>query len=123
MQAPDRMTYVIPKGASAVVVGGRRWDRTKPSAKWVESQQEPKLQLPAPAWGNPTVNAHILGTATVGGRPVWLVSFVNPSVPAWFTAWIDRSNYHTLRLKMTAASHFMLDRYTGFNRPLGISPP
>jgi hypothetical protein len=122
MQAPDRMSYAIRNGASAVVVGDRRWDRTKPSGKWVESQT-PTLHLPAPTWGNPTVNAHVLGTATVAGRPVWVVSFVNPSVPAWFTASIDRATYRTLRLRMTAASHFMFHRYVEFDKPLGIKPP
>jgi hypothetical protein len=122
MQAPDRMSFKIRDGASAVVVGNRRWDRAKSGAKWVESET-PTLHLPTPTWGNPTVNAHVLGTATVAGRPVWVVSFVNPSVPAWFTAWIDRSNYRTLRLRMTAASHFMFHRYLEFDRPLGIKPP
>jgi hypothetical protein len=122
MQAPDRMSYAIRNGASAVVVGDRRWDRTKPSGKWVESQT-PTLHLPAPTWGNPTVNAHVLGTATVAGRPVWVVSFVNPSVPAWFTASIDRATYRTLRLRMTAASHFMFHRYVEFDQPLGIKAP
>jgi hypothetical protein len=122
MQAPDRMSFTIRNGASAVVVGNRRWDRPKPSAKWVESET-PTLHLPVPTWGNPTVNAHVLGTATVAGRPVWVVSFVNPSVPAWFTAWIDRTNYRTLRLRMTAASHFMFHRYVEFDRPLKIVPP
>jgi hypothetical protein len=122
MQAPGKMSYTIRDGASAVVVGNRRWDRTKPGGKWVESQTPP-LHLPAPTWGNPTVNAHVIGTATVAGRPVWVVSFVNPSVPAWFTAWIDRANYRTHRLRMTAASHFMFHRYVEFDRPLGIKPP
>jgi hypothetical protein len=122
MQAPDRMSFAIRGGASAVVVGDRRWDRTKEGGKWVESEA-PTLHLPTPTWGNPTVNAHVVGRATVGGRPVWVVSFVNPSVPAWFTAWIDRANYRTLRLRMTAASHFMFHRYLEFDRPLGIKPP
>jgi len=122
MQAPDRMSFTIRNGASAVVVGDRRWDQRKPNGKWVESET-PTLHLPTPTWGNPTVNAHVLGTATVAGRPVWVVSFVNPSVPAWFTAWIDRSNYRTLRMRMTAASHFMFHRYLEFDRPLGIKPP
>jgi hypothetical protein len=69
------------------------------------------------------VNAHVLSQTSVAGRPVWVVSFVNPSVPAWFTAWIDRSNYRTLRLRMTAASHFMYHRYLRFDERLGIKPP
>ena len=33
MQAPDRMAFTIRDGASAVVVGNRRWDRTKQDGK------------------------------------------------------------------------------------------
>jgi hypothetical protein len=123
MQAPDRVAYRIDNGASAVVIGTRRWDRQSPGAAWRKSEQEPKLSVPAPAWGDRAVNAHVLGTATVDGRPVWVVSFVNPTVPAWFTAWIDRSSYRTLRLRMTAASHFMFHRYVEFNKPVGIAAP
>jgi hypothetical protein len=65
----------------------------------------------------------VLGSATVNGRPVWIVSFVTPSVPAWFTAWIDKSDYRTLQLKMTAPAHFMFHRYTQFNGPVTIVPP
>ena len=107
-------------GIGAGLAGGAALQRV--ARGWFESET-PRLHLPTPTWGKPTVNAHIVGTATVAGRPVWVVSFVNPSVPAWFTAWIDRSNYHTLRLRMTAASHFMLHRYLEFDRPLGIKPP
>jgi len=51
------------------------------------------------------------------------VSFVNPSTPAWFTVAIDRATYRPLRLRMTAAAHFMTHRYLEFNRPLAIEPP
>jgi hypothetical protein len=123
MQAPDEFSYRIDNGASAVVIGNRRWDQTSSGAKWVESTQEPKPQVPAPTWGNLFVNAHVIGTTSVAGRPVWVVSFVNPSIPAWFTAWIDRANHRTLRLRMTAASHFMFHRYIEFDKPLGIRRP
>jgi hypothetical protein len=123
MQAPDRVTYRIHNGAAAVVIGNRRWDRASPDAAWRRSEQEPKLNVPTPAWGDRAVNAHVLGTAIIQGRPVWVVSFVNPTVPAWFTAWIDRSSYRTLRLRMTAASHFMFHRYVEFNKPVGIAAP
>jgi len=123
MQAPDRLAYSIKDGASAIVVGNRRWDRPDDHAAWSSSPQAPKLSVPEPTWGNLTVNAHILGTDRVDGRPVWIVSFANPSIPAWFTAWIDRSSYRTLRLRMTAASHFMFHRYVEFDRSLKIVPP
>lgn len=123
MQAPDRVTYRIKNGASAVVIGNRRWDRPDNHTAWTKSPQEPKLNVPDPTWGSLAENAHVLGTARVGGRPVWVVSFVNPSIPAWFTAWIDQQSYRTLRMRMTAASHFMFHRYVEFNKPLAISPP
>jgi hypothetical protein len=122
MAAPDRLTYQIRGGAAAVVIGARRWDRSKPGAKWVKSQST-ALQVPAPTWGGDVEDANVLGSAVVNGRPVWIVSFVTPSVPAWFTAWIDKRSYRTLRLKMTAAAHFMFHRYTEFNAPLKIVPP
>jgi hypothetical protein len=122
LEAPDRMSYQIRGGAAAVVVGTRRWDRGSPGAKWVRSQST-ELQVPGPTWSSDTRDAHVLGTAVVDGRPVWIVSFVTPSVPAWFTAWIDKRSYRTLRLRMTAAAHFMYHRYTEFNKALNIRPP
>jgi hypothetical protein len=123
LSAPDRVAYRIRGGASAVVIGKQRWDRTTPHAHWVRSSQIPPLQVPQPTWGDAFSNAHLLGTARIGGRPVWVVSFVNSSIPAFFTAWIDQSSYRTLQLRMTAAAHFMFHRYTEFDRPVSIKPP
>jgi hypothetical protein len=123
LKAPNQVEYTIRGGAAAVVIGERRWDRDHPGAPWRRSQQLPALTVPEPAWGSVATNAHILGKARVGGRPVWVVSFANPTTPAWFTAWIDRRTYRTLRLRMTAAAHFMFHRYLEFDRPLRIVPP
>jgi hypothetical protein len=123
LKAPNEVTYDIRGGPSAVVIGRRRWDRDRAGAPWRRSQQIPALTVPQPTWGDVAVNAHVVGTGRVGGRPVWIVSFVNPTTPAWFTAWIDRGNYRTLRLHMTAAAHFMQHRYVAFDRPLRIAPP
>lgn len=123
LKAPSEVTYDIRGGASAVIIGKRRWDRDRPGAPWRRSQQIPALRVPQPSWGDVAVNAHVLGRARVAGRPVWIVSFANPTTPAWFTAWIDRRTYRTLRLRMTAAAHFMRHRYVEFDRPLAIRPP
>jgi len=121
--APDRVAYRIRGGASAVVISKRRWDRTAPGQRWVKSSQVPALQVPTPTWGSGVSNAELLGTARVAGRPVWVVSFANPSIPAFFTAWVDRHSYRTLQLRMTAAAHFMFHRYLRFNTPVRITPP
>jgi hypothetical protein len=121
-KAPDLLSYQIHGGAAAVVIGRRRWDQTRPGGRWVKSETT-VLRVPQATWSADVRNAEVLGSARVGGRPVWLVSFMTPSVPAWFTAWIDKRSYRTLRMRMTAAAHFMYHRYVGFDRPVRIKPP
>lgn len=123
LKAPDEVEYRIRGGASAVILGRRRWDRDRPRASWRRSQQLPPLRVPQPAWGSVATNAHVLGVGRVDGRRVWTVSFANPTTPAWFTVSLDRKTYLPLRLRMTAAAHFMTHRYVAFDRPLTIEPP
>ena len=123
LKAPNQVEYRIKGGADAIVLGTRRWDRTHAGAAWRRSEQLPALKVPQPAWGAVATNAHVLREGAVGGRPVWIVSFANPTIPAWFTAWIEKRTYRPLQLRMTAAAHFMLHRYVAFDRPLTISPP
>ncbi len=123
MVAPDRLSYQIKDGAAAVVIGRRRWDQVRPGGTWEKGSQNPPLTVPVPSWGSVTTNAHVLGAATVHGRSTWIVTFANPTIPAWFTAWIDRRTYRTLQLRMTAAAHFMFHRYLAFDEPVRITPP
>lgn len=123
LKAPDEVEYRIKGGADAVVLGTKRWDRDRAGAPWRRSQQLPALRVPQPAWGEVATNAHVLGQGAVRGKPVWIVSFANPTTPAWFTAWIDKRTSLPLQLRMTAAAHFMFHRYVAFNQPLTIRPP
>jgi hypothetical protein len=120
--APDELEYVIQGRSAAVIIGGNRWDRPSPTAPWRHSEQDPPLRQPQPFWQT-AVDAHLLGTGRVGGRAVWRVSFFDPSSPAWFEAWIDRTSYRTLQLDMTAAAHFMHDVYGPFDAPFRLAPP
>jgi hypothetical protein len=123
LKAPNEVEYRIKGGADAVILGTKRWDRDKPHGRWRRSEQLPALRVPQPAWGSIATNAQVLGSGSVSGTPVWIVSFANPTTPAWFTAWIDKRTYRPLQLRMTAAAHFMFHRYTAFNQPLTITPP
>jgi hypothetical protein len=123
LKAPNQVEYQIRGGADAIVLGTKRWDRDRAGKPWRRSQQLPALRVPLPAWGSRATNAYVLREGRVAGRPVWVVSFTNPTTPAWFTAWIDKRTYRPLRLHMTAAAHFMTHRYLGFNEPLTIEPP
>jgi copper transport protein len=118
--APDRLAYRISSGEQAIVVGGRRWDRTG-NGPWKPSQQSP-LRLPAPPWSR-VRDARILRRGVDRGRPVWTIAFLDPTIPAWFEAQVDRRTFRTLDVHMTAAAHFMHDRYSRFDAPLTISPP
>jgi hypothetical protein len=124
MAAPDRLAYVnTPGGSAAVIIGNRRWDRPASGAGWRSSPQVPALRQPAPFWPPQITNVRVLRSDQVDGRPVWVVSFLDPATPAWFTAWIDRSTYRTLQLEMVATAHFMRDRDGPFDTPLRVEPP
>jgi hypothetical protein len=120
--SPSSAAYVIPGGASGIVIGGKRWDKLTPDGKWVESPQTALITQPVPFWIAAT-NAHLLGSGSVAGRPVWIVSFYDPSTPAWFVASLDKATKRTLKLQMMATAHFMHDTYSAFNRAPAITPP
>lgn len=121
-EAPSSLTYTIRGDSAAVVIGGSRWDRSAPGAAWRRSPQTPALRQPTPFWASAT-DAHVVGTGTLRGRPVWRVSFFDPRSSAWFLVAIDRRSYRTLDVRMTAASHFMHDVYGRFDAPFQITPP
>jgi hypothetical protein len=122
MVAPDRLAYENDTGTRSVIIGSRRWDQ-QPGGRWVPSRQVPGIHQPAPFWPENVTNASVLGTARVDGRTAWVVSFLDPATPSWFTAWIDRKTYRTLRLDMVAVAHFMHDRDGPFNAPVSVEPP
>jgi copper transport protein len=118
VEAPNRLEYRIRGGAQAIVVGARRWDRARAGGRWHPSAISP-LDLPAAPWGEQVTNAYLLARHS----DVDIVAWANPSIPAWFTARLDRRTALPRSLTMTAAAHFMRHRYLEFNRPLGIRPP
>jgi hypothetical protein len=119
--APDQLQYTIAGTSQAIIIGARRWDRPSPTAPWTASPQLPITQ-PVPFW-YAVADARTLGSARVGGRSVWTVSFFDPTTPAWFEAEIDKATGRTLELSMIAASHFMYDTYGPFNAPIRLRPP
>jgi copper transport protein len=115
---PNRFAYTIRRGAAGIVIGARRWDRTTPRSRWTSSATTP-LPQPEPIWASPVRNAYVLSTTS----PQVVVSWANPSIPAWFTARFDRRTARPLELRMTAAAHFMFHRYVSYDRPVRITPP
>ncbi|HEY6460855.1 MAG TPA: hypothetical protein VIY73_11915, partial [Polyangiaceae bacterium] len=115
--APNRLAYVIHGGYSAVIVGGKRWDRA-PGGRWVASSQTPELRQPVPLWQSAT-NAYVV--REVGGT-LW-ITFYDPRTPAWFAITVDARTQRTLDLRMITTAHFMHERYSSFDAPLSVVPP
>jgi hypothetical protein len=119
--APDRAAYQVLGGYAGIVIGGHRWDRA-PGGRWIESAQSAPLTQPVASW-TAVANAHLLGSGRIGGRPVWVVSFYDRTIPAWFKVSIDKSTSRTLDTEMMATAHFMHDTYGSFDRARPITPP
>jgi copper transport protein len=117
LERPNRLAYRIRDGASGIIIGPRRWDRSQ-GGKWEPSAQEP-TQQPEPIWAGHVTNAYVLETTPT----TYVVSFLNPLGPAWFTLVLDRRTMLPRTLRMTATAHFMTHRYTSFNAPARIKPP
>src|SRR5207302_1655391 len=67
--APHTLTYTIAGRSSAVIIGGRRWDRSSPTALWRMSFQNPPVRQPQPFWQEAT-DAYLLGAS----QRAWRVS-------------------------------------------------
>jgi copper transport protein len=109
--APDRLSYRTNGGIEAIVIGAHRWDRLTPHGRWLRSQQT-RLDVLQPFW-HAARNVHVVAPG--------VLTFLDPTLPAWFR--LDISGPRLRRLGMTAAAHFMVERYTVFNGPVSISPP
>ncbi len=109
--APDRLSYSTRGGPAAVVIGTRRWDRENPHGPWLLSRQT-RLRVTQPYWRS-SRNVHFIAPG--------VLTFFDPTIPAWFR--LQLSNRRLSQLEMTAAAHFMVDRYVGFNGPISVAPP
>jgi copper transport protein len=109
--APHSLSYVTRGGPSAIVIGTRRWDRSSASAPWQPTSQT-LIDVTSPYWTQPT-NVHLVGKNTI--------TFLDRRIPAWFRVTYDGSRPTVSH--MTAAAHFMTDRYVGFDVPAEVSPP
>jgi copper transport protein len=118
LERPNRLMYEIRGGADGIIIGTRRWDRAR-GGKWIPSPQDVTPE-PEPIWAAGHVtNAYLLEKTPT----TYVVSFMNPLAPVWFTMALDRRTLLPRSLRMTAAAHFMTHRYTRFNGPRKIRAP
>jgi hypothetical protein len=116
--APYSLEYAIDGGAGGIVIRKKRWDRSGPGKPWTRSSSV-LLPQPTSPWGQTFENVRVLRETPDRVTASW----VDPSVPAWFTATFDRTSGRPTTLRMTAAGHFMRHHYLAYNRPIRITPP
>ena len=109
--APDRLRYESRSGAAAIIIGARRWDRVGAGQPFVESAQAP-LEVLQPYWSTVS-NVHEVSPG--------VLTFLDRGVPGWFRLQVVDQLPRVMH--MTAAAHFMTERYVGFDVPADVSPP
>jgi hypothetical protein len=119
MAAPDRLRVSGSDGSRSVVIGARRWDRSRGDA-WVESEAEP-LRLPDFQWLEAR-HARIIGKTVRDGVTLLLVGAADLERSWWFVLAV-RPDGLVVESRMLAPAHFMVDRYSGFDAPVTIEPP
>jgi copper transport protein len=118
LAAPGSVEYAIAGGAQGIVIGRRRWDRPSRAAPWTRSISE-RLTQPAPPWGTRSRDARIMRESPADVTLSW----VDPVIPAWYTATFSRAKALPSTLRMTAPAHFMEHRYLAYNTPVTIEAP
>jgi hypothetical protein len=115
--APNRLTYQVRGGPSAVIIGNTRWDKVAPGEPWVKSVQTP-IHQPTQFWVS-WQNAHVIDETP----KVWRITFFDPKTPGWYEIRVAKDTRRTLHMRMQAAAHFMRQTYRNFNAPVQIAPP
>ena len=107
-------------------LGSSLYVKTSTGGPWRLKSNGTLAPVPYFNWDpfQPLVDAHIVGTGTVAGVPVTLVTAFggHGSDPdsVWFTLSVDQKTGRVLRSQMWAPEHFMDDRYHAFNQPAGL---
>jgi hypothetical protein len=111
--APDRLRYAIEGGSQAVIVGNHRWDRVSASDGWTRSSQD-RVDVMHVPWRR-AIDAHLVAPD--------VVTFYDPGTRAWFRVTLQHGTSLPTTVLMTGVSHFMVDRFSGFDAPATIAPP
>ena len=123
--APDLARIDVEHRSTTVFVGDTRYLR-EGEGPWQVQRNSPPLSVPIFTWDSfrPWVDARIIGSGRVDGRPAQVISFFGASggTPAWFRLWIGDDGL-VVRARMRAQGHFMEQRYEDFNAPIQIGAP
>jgi hypothetical protein len=117
VQAPNRLRLKTSTGFRSVIIGRNRWDYTE--GHW-EHVPFPGLDVAGVLMWSRAEHPRIVTRRPHGITE--LAAFGLQPVPAWFRIAVNPSG-RVVEAEMIAASHFMVHRYSDFNRGVSITPP
>ena len=127
-RAPDAMRWEVTTGGSTrIALGQTGYIRNTPDGGW-RAYEWPGdgFRWPAAFYDSFFADAtafNVIGTEQIGGRPATVVTFVQPTYPAWYRLMIDRESGRLLRLEMRAERHVMDQTFEDYGQPVDISAP
>src|SRR5207342_1729285 len=110
VQAPNRLRLRTNTGFRSVIIGGTRWDFL--GGRW-ERQRFPGLDVRDVLMWYDARTPRVVGRKANGDTD--LAAFSLKPVPSWFRLTVEPSG-RVSHAEMTAPSHFMLHRYSEFDR-------
>jgi hypothetical protein len=117
VQAPNRLRLRTNTGYRSVIIGDTRWDFI--DRRW-QRQSFPGLNVREALMWYDARTPRVLRRDANGDTE--LTAFSLKPVPSWFTLTVEPSG-RVSQAEMTAPSHFMLHRYSEFDRGARITPP
>ena len=125
--APDRMRWDVAGKSSRIAIGDIGYIRSEPDVPWT------KYPWPGEGFRWPGAfyrefftdveSVRVVDQEVIGDRPATVVTFVQPSYPAWYRVWVDRETGRILRLEMRASRHVMDQDYGPYDVPLEVEAP
>ena len=117
VQAPDRLRLRTDNGFRSVIIGGTRWDFL--DGRW-QRQSFPGLSVREVLMWYHARTPRVVKRERNGAAE--LAAFSLKPVPSWFRLTVEPSG-RVSQARMTAPSHFMLHRYSEYDRAPEITPP
>jgi hypothetical protein len=117
VQAPDRLSLHTNTGFRSVIIGHTRWDFLE--GRW-QRQSFPGLNVRDVLMWYQARPPRVVKREPDGAAE--LAAFSLKPVPSWFRLTVEPSG-RVSQARMTAPSHFMLHRYSEFDRAPQITPP
>jgi hypothetical protein len=117
VQAPDRLRLQTNSGFRSVIIGDTRWDYL--DGRW-ERQRFPGLDVREVLMWYRARTPRVVRRDANGATE--LAAFSLKPVPSWFRLTVEPSG-RVSQAQMTAPSHFMLHRYSKFDRAPAVTPP